>query len=209
MHFDDAVGRIVAALDETGKRRNTLLVVTSDNGGSTAENNDLQYPDDNCPNGKLTGNNKPFRGQKGNLYEGGIHVAAIAVWPEKLKPGNVSAPVQIVDWMPTFCALAGYRPERDLKWDGVDIGPLLTGEAPTPEPRTLYWVSTRERAVRHGDWKLIVAKDGAAQLFNLAADPSEVNDLAATEPDRVAELKRLLEQVGARDNDAKVAAAEK
>ncbi len=64
MHLDDAVGQIIAALEKRGRRENTLLVFTSDNGGSTAENNDLKYPDDNCPNGKLPGNNLPLRGAK-------------------------------------------------------------------------------------------------------------------------------------------------
>ena len=74
MHLDDAVGRIIMALEEKGVRDKTLLVFTSDNGGSTVENNDLKYPDDNCPNGKLTGNNKPLRGQKASIYEGGTRV---------------------------------------------------------------------------------------------------------------------------------------
>jgi arylsulfatase A-like enzyme len=204
MHLDDAVGRIVAALDAAGKRENTLLVFTSDNGGSWVENNDLKYPDDNCPNGKLTGNNHPWRGQKGNLYEGGIHVACIANWPGTLKPGKRDAAVQIIDWMPTLTAIAGYRPERNLRWDGVDISSILTGDKPTLEPRTLYWVSPRERAVRRGDWKLIVSSTGAKQLFNLAEDPGEATDVAQKHPDRVAELTEQMNQAAANDNDAKV-----
>ena len=79
MHLDDSVGRILAALEKTGRRKNTLVVFTSDNGGSTAENNDTSYPDDQCPNGKLPGNNAPWRGEKGSLYEGGTRVPTVAV----------------------------------------------------------------------------------------------------------------------------------
>ncbi|MCA9099461.1 MAG: sulfatase-like hydrolase/transferase, partial [Planctomycetaceae bacterium] len=113
MHLDDAVGRIVTALDNAGKRDNTLLVFTSDNGGSTAENNGQAYPSDDYPNGKLTGNNLPLRGQKGDLYEGGIRVPTIVSFPGRLKPGSVSTPAQIIDWMPTFCRLANYTPAQD------------------------------------------------------------------------------------------------
>ncbi|MCH5373968.1 MAG: sulfatase-like hydrolase/transferase, partial [Planctomycetes bacterium] len=140
MHLDDAVGRILAALESRGKRANTLVVFTSDNGGSTAENNDLKYPDDNCPNGKLTGNNAPWRGGKGTLYEGGTRVPTIVQWPGRVKPGRVDRPVQIIDWMPTLCSLSGFRPEQDLKWDGMNISSLLTDHTELAE-RPLYAVA--------------------------------------------------------------------
>ncbi len=145
MHLDDAVGRIIDALERTKRRENTLVVFTSDNGGSTVENNDLKYPDDNCPNGKLTGNNKPLRGQKGDLYEGGTRVPTIVSWPSRVKSGKVDQPVQVTDWMPTFCSLAGFEREEDLNWDGADITTVLTehNELPT---RPLYAVGTGWRS---------------------------------------------------------------
>jgi arylsulfatase A-like enzyme len=79
MHLDDAVGRLVAALDESGKRSNTLLVFTSDNGGSTAQNSTQPYPPDDYPTGRIPGNNAPLRGGKGDLYEGGIRVATVVL----------------------------------------------------------------------------------------------------------------------------------
>ncbi|MEO6244922.1 MAG: sulfatase-like hydrolase/transferase, partial [Opitutaceae bacterium] len=140
MHLDDGVGRIIATLEKQGLRQNTLIVFTSDNGGSTAENNDRSYPDDSCPSGPLPGNNIPWRGQKGDLYEGGTRVPTIVSWPGRARPGRVSAPVQITDWVPTFAALTGYQPERDLKWDGADILSLLTSHTPPPV-RPLYGVA--------------------------------------------------------------------
>jgi arylsulfatase A-like enzyme len=206
MHLDDAVGRILAVLAKQGRRENTLVVFTSDNGGSTVENNDLQYPDDHCPDGKLTGNNTPWRGQKGTLYEGGTRVPAVVSYPGRVKPGKVASPVHIIDWMPTLAAIAGYRPDRDLKWDGIDITSLLTGHTPLPD-RPLYAVAPawRSRSLRFGDWKLIehVEKPAArVELFDLAADAFEARNLAESRPDLVRKLSQLMETSSARDRDA-------
>lgn len=206
MHLDDAVGRIEAALDKTGQRENTLLVFTSDNGGSTAENNDTKYPLDTYPAGKLVGNNTPLRGQKGQLYEGGIRVPAIVSWPGRLKPGKRDTPVHITDWMPTFCSLAGYSASSDLKWDGADLRPLLTNEGQLPQ-RPLYWVAPgwRSRAVRLGDWKLIVSgerENRQGELFNLAKDPQEATNLAGQEFGKLKELNATMDQIAERDRDS-------
>lgn len=206
MHLDDAVGRILAALDRTGRRGNTIVVFSSDNGGSTAENNDTTYPDDQCPPGKLTGNNLPWRGQKGSLHEGGTRVPTIVSWPGRAKPGRVDTPVHIVDWVPTFAALSGYRPARDLKWDGTNLLPLLTAHTPLPD-RPLYSVAPgwRARSIQFGTWKVIATGDGAqrkSELYDLAADPGETRNLAATRPEKLRELLALLEGAATRDRDA-------
>ncbi|MBX7211886.1 MAG: sulfatase-like hydrolase/transferase [Verrucomicrobiaceae bacterium] len=206
MHLDDAVGRILAALEKKGLRRDTIIVFTSDNGGSTAENNDLQYPDDNCPGGKLPGNNTPWRGEKGDLYEGGTRVPALVSWPGRVKPGRVDSPVQIIDWMPTLTALAGWKPDTDLKWDGTDLSALLLEHKPLPD-RVLYAVAPnwRARSVRYANWKLVVTegkKGATAELFDLAADPSESRNLATSQPDQLAQMTRLMEQAATRDKDA-------
>ena len=213
MHLDDAVGQIVSALEKNGQRDNTLVIFTSDNGGSTAENAGQTYPPDDYPRGKLPGNNQPLRGIKGDLYEGGIRVPTIANWPGKLKAGQCTAAVQIVDWMPTFCALAGVTPKEDLKWDGTNIWPAMSDEASLP-PRMLYWTAAgyRSRAVRDGDWKLIAhaagkPADGKAarvELFNLARDPSEKTNLAGELPDKVAEMETKLAKISQADRDAEV-----
>ncbi len=206
MHLDNAVGRIIAALEKAGVRDDTLLVFTSDNGGSTVENNDLKYPNDNCPNGKLTGNNHPLRGHKGDVYEGGTRVPTIVSWPAHVKPGRVDSPVQITDWMPTFCSLAGYESKRDVKWDGADIAPLLIKKSPLPD-RPLYTAGPRWRAtsLRYGVWKLIVHGEGEnrrLELFNISDDPSESKNRADTEPKRVEEMLTRLQQAAGRDRDA-------
>lgn len=210
MHLDDAVGRIVAALEKAGKRGDTLLVFTSDNGGSTAKNDDSKYPEDDYPSGPLPGSNRPWRGQKGDLYEGGIRVPTLVSWPAQLKPGKLAAPTHITDWMPTFCALAGWRASEgaDLKWDGRDLLPVLMGRL-QPGPRPLYWTAPgfRARALRFGDHKLIVTgKEGqeTVELFYLAADPQEKNNLAGQLPAKVAELRQMLAQVARNDRDAMV-----
>jgi arylsulfatase A-like enzyme len=206
MHLDDAVGRIVAALDNAGKRHSTLLIFTSDNGGSTAENAGQTYPADEYPRGKLPGNNAPWRGRKGDLYEGGIHVPAIASWPGTLQPGKCTAPLHITDWMPTFCALAEHVPQPQPRWDGANVWPVLTGKA-GPKDRLLYWAAPgfRARSVRQGDWKLIVHGEGdraKSELFNLANDPGETVNLAGQVPEKVNELASNLAEIAKADRDA-------
>ncbi len=214
MHLDDAVGRIVTALEKKGRRENTLLVFTSDNGGSTVENNDLHYPDDHCPNGKLTGNNHPLRGQKGTVYEGGTRVPTLLSWTAKLKPGTFTGVAQITDWMPTLCTLARAVPAQDVKWDGINLWPQLSGAEPV-KSRAIYCVGLgfNARAVRDGDWKLIVSRKGAAkkgeapadetaELFDLATDANETTDLAAKMPEKVAALRTTMDALSKADRDA-------
>ncbi len=204
LHLDDAVGKIVGAIDEAGLAKDTLIIFTSDNGGSTAQNNDTKYPDDQCPNGKLTGNNLPFRGQKGNLYEGGIRVPTIVRWPGTLKAGTtLDTPVCVIDWMPTFCALADAQVDgANLKWDGVNIWPALKEGSELPE-RSIYIAGPRGRqaALQDGDWKLIVSRandkaaNSKAELFNLANDSAEKHDISKDNPAIVETLSKKLEAI--------------
>ena len=210
LHLDAAVGRIVDAIDKAGQKEKTLIVFTSDNGGSTAQNNDTNYPTDNCPSGRLTGNNKPLRGQKASLYEGGIRVPTIARWPGNLQPGtSFERPVCVIDWMPTFCVLAGAKGDADsLQWDGVNLSLALSGKAELSQ-RTIYVAGPRGNrwALRDSDWKLILtepkngdpAKLPTIELFNLTADPNETTNLAEANGDKVAELKTKLKDHRKRD----------
>jgi arylsulfatase A-like enzyme len=210
LHLDDSVGRIVQALENTAQRENTLIIFTSDNGGSTAENNDTKYPNDDCPNGRLPGNNLPLRGKKGDLYEGGVRVPTIASWQSKITAGSTSStPVHIVDWMPTFCKMASVKEEpKTLKWDGKDIWTVLSGEEKLA-PRSLYSAGThfRSRSLREGDWKLILfqnknSKQERVELYNITQDPSEKANLAFKEPERVQQMRRSLKTVAKNDRDS-------
>jgi arylsulfatase A-like enzyme len=202
-HMDDGIGQVVQALDRTGKRANTIIIFTSDNGAWRGAKNPKPYPP-----GLAAGINTPLRGKKGDVYEGGIRVPALANWPGHLSPGKFDAPIHAVDWLPTFAALSGYHCATDLKWDGQNVWPALSGaEKPTPR-RILYWAGPfyKTAAVRDGDWKLVVFHEpkSRTELFNLAADPYEKTNLAKKQADRVADLQKSLTDVAARDNDSAV-----
>jgi arylsulfatase A-like enzyme len=212
MHLDAMVGRLLEALKKSGKADNTIVVFTSDNGAyPNARNDDPLYPADNYTPGPAGGSNEPLRGMKGEVYEGGIRVPALVYWPARLKPGKFTTPVHITDWMPTFCALAGYKPEKDLHWDGRNIWPFLSGTEP-PKPRSIYVAGTgfRSQALREGDWKLVVQhgakKAGKAtdkfELFDLGKDPNEMEDLSSVMPEKVAAMQVRLEEVSQADKDA-------
>ncbi|MFM2166792.1 MAG: Arylsulfatase [Verrucomicrobiota bacterium] len=203
MHLDDSVGRLVTTLEKTGQRGETLIIFTSDNGGSTAENSGQTYPADDYPAGPLPGSNKPLRNEKGSVYEGGTRVPCLVNWPGKLKPGKHTAPVQIVDWMPTLCALAGFKPDRDLKWDGSNLWPQLAeGAAPAAHPIYTVAPGFNARSFRVGDWKLVLLPKDKTELFDLANDPNEQNDLAVKKPEKLAELQKALEAYARADKDA-------
>ena len=198
-HLDHAVGQIVKALDESGQRKNTLILYSSDNGPQVNWGGNA-YPDDL----KLTKFNQPIpmRGKKVDVWEGGIHVPGFANWPGKIKPGEASDPVHIVDWFPTLAKLVGNKPERDANLDGVNIWPVISGEG-NLTVRPLYWnwsTRTNRWALRNGDWKIVKYGVGAPssasewQLFNLVTDPKESKNVAKDQPEILAELHMLYMQ---------------
>jgi arylsulfatase A-like enzyme len=204
-HMDDGVGKILAALDRAGVRENTIVLFLSDNGGSSGtENNDPQYAGTH-PSFKIPALNGTLRGKKGQVYEGGIRTPALISWPGKLKPRDELSPIHVADWFPTFAAVVGYKPKNDLKWDGSDRWPILTGAA-KPEPRVLYWVGPNNNslALRKGDLVFIRQNKKPDELYDLATDPDQKTDLAAKRPETVKEMTELLKKVSERDNDAKV-----
>jgi arylsulfatase A-like enzyme len=187
--LDAKVGQFVTALERTGQRKNTLIIFTSDNGGIESLKNDYVGE---VPDSPLNSENNPLRGQKSQLYEGGIRVCAFANWPGTLAAGKFETPMHAVDWFPTIGHLVGYQPSNDLHWDGLNQWPALTGKVQAAFPRTIYVAMKGGHAVRHGDWKLIVTGKKSPQLFNIVADPYEQHDLSKSEVAKVAELNELL-----------------
>jgi arylsulfatase A-like enzyme len=185
---DRFVGETMGLLKELGLESNTLVIFTSDNGAANPYRQELNST------GKL-------RGMKTNMYEGGIRVPMLARFPGRIAAGSTSdAPVFFPDFMPTIAEFTGatqHLPKRKL--DGISLVPELTGKGRINRERTLYWEWTKGhmdtnyrpqmQAVRRGKWKLVRHEvPGPWELYDLTADPSETNNLAASEPKVVKEL---------------------
>jgi arylsulfatase A-like enzyme len=182
---DEAVGTIMAKVDELGVRDNTVVMFTSDNGGESA------FTD-----------NAPLRAGKGYPYEGGIREPWVVRWPGAVEPGGICAePVITIDIFPTICEILRLRLPADLVIDGESILPLLkqTGSLRRKElfwhfPHYRYSQEVPYSIIRRGDWKLIKRYSGENkyELFNLANDPYEQNNLAETNIAKVKELEERL-----------------
>ena len=190
--LDEGVGRILAKLDERELTRRTIVIFTSDNGGlATLEG----------PNTPPT-INAPLREGKGWLYEGGLRVPLIVQWPGRIAAGVEDTPVISNDLFATVKALCGLSDAGGAhpNGDGVSLASLLT-EGHSIAPRTLYWhyphysnqLGRPGGAVRDGDWKLIEHyENGRRELFDLAHDLKESNNLSEKQPQRVEELAAKL-----------------
>jgi len=193
-HMDAAIGWIVKALDEADQLDNTLIFFTSDNGGQQNYASNTEYGGKHGPYPTL-GDNRPLRGWKGELYEGGIRVPAFVYWRGKLRPTTVREAISLLDWLPTFAAVTGMEIEEQMKIEGRNVWPVLSGATTSLAPPTLYWKTDAAQGLLDGDWKLIIpgARESVAELYNLAADPYEQNNLAAKHPRQVELLSRILE----------------
>ena len=172
---DRSVGRIVEAVKANSLADNTLIVFTSDNGGYLTYEGGYHN----------ISSNGPLRGQKTQVYEGGIRVPAIAWWPDRIAAGVADDLTATFDLFPTFLELAGLGPRTDL--DGADLTRLLIHREPIPD-RTLFWRMRERRAVREGPWKLVAIGDAAPELYNLDDDIGETTNLAGEHPEQVQQL---------------------
>ncbi|WP_231756919.1 sulfatase [Microbulbifer elongatus] len=168
--MDRATGRVMDKLEELGLAENTIVVFTNDNGGPSDKNGSSNYP---------------LAGTKSNHLEGGLRVPFIIRWPARLPAGvDYEYPVSTLDLLPTFYEAAGGS-EYESQLDGVNLLPYLTGEKKERPHQKMFWKKESRAVIRDGDWKLIRFPDRPAELYNLADDIGEQNDLASAEPERV------------------------
>ncbi|HAE12524.1 MAG TPA: arylsulfatase [Opitutae bacterium] len=210
-NVDAAVGKLMKTLKSMKLDENTLVVFTSDNGPETL----LRY---GPRSGRSFGVADPLRGMKLWTTEAGFRVAGIMRWPARIKPGQVSGRVvSALDFLPTFCELAGTKPPKDLALDGTSFLPALE-DKPVKREKPLVWVyynalNNRRVAMRDGQWKVLAKLSigklktidsrnadqvkGATlsdfQVFDLSQDVGEKKDLAKTNPAKLTELKKKLE----------------
>ncbi len=167
--LDDAIGAIHQRIRELGIEEETIIYFLSDNGGAS-----------------YTGatENGPYRGGKLTMFEGGVNVPFLMKWKGKLPNGMVfETPVSALDIFTTTAAAAGCRLPNDRVYDGIDLLPLLTGEASQPPQRAFRWKAGHIEAMRQGDWKFIRSKrDGWARLYHIGADRYEDDDLKDEKP---------------------------
>jgi len=181
--LDDAVGKVLKELEELGLERQTLVIFFSDNGGPTRE---------------LTSSNQPLRGEKGQLYEGGVRVPFLMRWPGKIRGGRVyERPVMVLDVVPTVLRAAGL--EVPNKVDGVALLPYINGIALGDPHEALYWRYGQRAALRWGRWKIVregQRKSGRVEweLYDLESDIGERNNLAEVRPEVVGKLAARWEE---------------
>jgi arylsulfatase A-like enzyme len=186
---DRNLGELVALLKKLGLEQDTLILFSGDNGGAD------YFRDAEHPRGFHGPNVDPrtgrqFRGQKGNLYEGGLRIPMIAYWPGRIRPGRVSDFLwYFPDVMPTLAEVAGAPVPKDI--DGISVVPELlgadaAGRAQTPH-EFLYWELGAQTAVRLDHWKAVrPGKDAPWELYDLRTDSSEEKDVSAVHPDVLA-----------------------
>ncbi|MEI7730530.1 MAG: sulfatase-like hydrolase/transferase [Verrucomicrobiota bacterium] len=189
--LDENIACVLAKLKAAGLEQNTLVVFTSDNGPAMGSPNIKVWPE-NWPKKILVGSAGPLRGYKAQFFEGGIREPFIVRWPATLKAGDTyRQPVSTMDLYATFCAAAGAPVPAGTKLDGVNLLPYLSGEKAGVPHEILFWKNGDQGAVRQGDWKLVIsALQPKLQLFNLAADIGEQNDLSGEQPKWVEKLHR-------------------
>jgi arylsulfatase A-like enzyme len=187
-YLDKEIGKVTNYLKENGLEENTIVILISDNGGSTP----------------IYADNTPLKGSKYTLYEGGIRVPLLISYPVKYQKGKVSNNmISAMDVLPTLCTAVGIESPTNI--DGMDITQLLTGENESIEHESLIWDNNAQTAVRKGKWKLRTASDKAKSnseyemvemeygdyLYDLKKDIGETPNLASEYPEILKELKNI------------------
>ena len=177
--MDEAVGKVLESLRKKELEEDTLIFFVSDNGGPTKQ---------------TTSRNDPLRGFKGQVYEGGIRVPFMVQWKGHLPSGQVySKPVISLDISPTILAAARVK-AKDAKFDGVNLIPYISGKSDRLPHDALYWRYGAQCAIREGNWKLLKPKAETTELYDLAADIGEKDNLAVRNPKQFKDLNKSLEE---------------
>lgn len=189
--MDEAIGRVVKTVRETGQQERTFVCFISDNGGPT------------MPGVTVNGSrNNPLRGSKRTTLEGGVRVPFVLSWTSRIKPGVYQEPVIQFDVTATALTIAGLDPKPDWKLDGVNLLPFLSGQKQGAPHDALYWRFGGQMAIRSGDYKLVrydsnvdTRTGGRRQpvtgprLYRLSDDVGETTDLASLMPEKLKELQ--------------------
>ncbi|GAB3991147.1 arylsulfatase [Spirosoma daeguense] len=189
--LDIYVGQVMAALKAKGLDKNTLVIFSSDNGPHIEGGADP----------KFFNSSGGFRGVKRDLYEGGIREPFFANWPGVIKPGSTSNYIGAFwDLLPTFTELAGAKTPTSI--DGLSFAPTLTGKGTQKKHDYLYWEfheNGGRQAIRQGNWKAVRLQaatnpNSPVELYDLATDPTESKNIAATNPEKAQELSQLMKK---------------
>jgi len=196
--MDQDIGRILAKLREIGAEENTLVLFLSDNGGCAEEihrgkkgaeiGTRESFESYGLP--WANASNTPFRRYKHWVHEGGISTPLIASWPAVIrqKGALIHEPGHVIDLLPTCLELAKAEVPKDkTPVEGLSLAPIFR-DGHRPGHEAIYWEHEGNRAIREGKWKLVAAFKGAWELYDLEADRTEMNNLAAAHPDRVTEM---------------------
>lgn len=189
---DRQVGEVRSLLRELGLEDNTLVIFSGDNGGAD------YFSSKEHPRGFHSANRHPesgleYRGSKGQLYEGGLRIPAVACWPGKIESGRISNGLfYFPDFLPTFAELAGVSVAG--RTDGVSLVPELLGQGTQRQHDYLYWEIGGSFALRQGDWRIHRRGESDWELYNVADDPAETTDISAAHPDVVKRLGQLADE---------------
>jgi arylsulfatase A-like enzyme len=194
--MDDEIARVLDALDRRKMLENTIVIFQSDNGGTR---NALFSGEGDMSKLRIPCDNGPYRDGKGTLYEGGTRVPAIVNWPGHVKTGIVDGMLHVVDMYPTLIGLAGGSTAKSKPLDGMNVWPTISEGQPSPRTEIVYNIEKLRAGIRQGDWKLVwrAPLPSVPELFNIAQDPSEKNNLAAENLERVAAMLKRINELAA------------
>jgi arylsulfatase A-like enzyme len=187
---DGALEQAVKALEKRGMLKDTVVIFHAGTGGAVKR----KFPVGDGDTSANVASNGPYKGGRGGLHEGALRAAAFVWWPGQVYQGVVTELVHAVDLYPTLLRLAATVPQQTKPIDGMDMWETIAYGKPSPRQEALLNVEDFRGAIRMGDWKLIqhATLPGKVELYNLRADPSEEDNLAERDPERVRAMQKRL-----------------